>query len=334
MKTHYYYAGNRRIAKTSIGMASLLILTALSGCGDEGMYDGAIGVVGEELEDESQCGGTWDVQDVEDYDGTYGVSQSFVNLHERPVGVQMQNGTTEWCTGTLVSRSLFLSAGHCSYTTSDTVRFNYQVNGSDGTVRSGEDFAVVDVLEQHNTASLDYALVRLSLAPGDRYGYGRALDADPSGGELLTLIQHPNGVPKVVATGPETGASSLGTNWFGHQVDTTGGSSGSGVLNTDGLLVGVHTNAGCNQTVPIDENSAFRMTALLDDSSVMSTLHRDYLWWANGTSFTSHSFSVSGKYQPITGDFDGNGASDIFWYRPGSGTDYIWWANGAGGFSS
>ena len=40
-------------------------------------------------------------------------------------------------------------------------------------------------------------------------------------------------------------ASGIGDNWFRHQADSLGGSSGSGVIGADGLLVGVHTNAGC-----------------------------------------------------------------------------------------
>lgn len=36
-------------------------------------------------------------------------------------------------------------------------------------------------------------------------------------------------------------------------------------------------------------------------------------------------FGHEGNFQPFTGDFDGNGFTDIFWYQPGSGADYIWW---------
>lgn len=39
---------------------------------------------------------------------------------------------------------------------------------------------------------------------------------------------------------------------------------------------------------------------------------------------------VSGEYLPATGDFNGDGFGDIFWYRPGSGTDPIWFGNTRG----
>src|SRR3954470_3059769 len=37
---------------------------------------------------------------------------------------------------------------------------------------------------------------------------------------------------------------------------------------------------------------------------------------ANADRFTVSSWPVSGYYKPFVGDFDGNGASDIFWYAP------------------
>ncbi len=40
--------------------------------------------------------------------------------------------------------------------------------------------------------------------------------------------------------------------------------------------------------------------------------------------------SVGGTYQPVVGDFDGNGRSDVFWYAPGTGADGLWlWRDGA-----
>jgi hypothetical protein len=41
---------------------------------------------------------------------------------------------------------------------------------------------------------------------------------------------------------------------------------------------------------------------------------------------------VSGTYRPITGDFDGDGRTDIFWYGPGSDPDSIWLARGGTSF--
>ncbi|MGH9110927.1 MAG: FG-GAP repeat domain-containing protein, partial [Acidimicrobiales bacterium] len=42
---------------------------------------------------------------------------------------------------------------------------------------------------------------------------------------------------------------------------------------------------------------------------------------------------VSGSYRPFTGDFDGDGRADIFWYGPGSAPDSIWLARGGTSFA-
>jgi hypothetical protein len=43
----------------------------------------------------------------------------------------------------------------------------------------------------------------------------------------------------------------------------------------------------------------------------------DTMWWSlGGWNFSPRSFPVNGHYQPNTGDFDGDGADDIFWYAP------------------
>jgi FG-GAP-like repeat len=42
---------------------------------------------------------------------------------------------------------------------------------------------------------------------------------------------------------------------------------------------------------------------------------------------------VSGTYQPFTGDFDGDGRADIFWYGAGSAPDSVWFGEPGGNFS-
>jgi CSLREA domain-containing protein len=39
-------------------------------------------------------------------------------------------------------------------------------------------------------------------------------------------------------------------------------------------------------------------------------------------------YSVNGTYIPLSGDFNGDGKADIFWYAPGTGSDSIWYSNG------
>jgi hypothetical protein len=190
--------------------------------------------------------------------------------HQRAVGYHVDVG----CSGTLISNDLFLSAGHCRYAVGHRVRFNYQ-NAPDGTARGTTDFTVASVVEQENGNGWDYAIVRLNNSPGATFGYASIGTFDPAAGRQVVIMGHPAGVPKVIHAGPVLDYSS--SNWFRHQVDTVGGSSGSGVLTTAGQLVGIHTNAGCNTTGSIEGNSALRMSQLVGHSPTLRGLLRGAL---------------------------------------------------------
>ena len=254
-------------------LAVLLTSGALAACVSEAPEDDNLGVVS----GESQCGPAWDVQDVERYGGTLGVSRAFVSKHERHVGYHVRPG----CTGTLISDDLFISAGHCGYLVNDLVRFDYQVDAS-GVARATRDFRVTQVIEQEQNASYDYAIVRLAGNPGREYGHAAIAAVDPPAGSTVAIIQHPaRDLKKIHAGAVLDYSSGVGANWFRHQVDTIGGSSGSGVLNTDGQLVGIHTNAGCATSAPIEGNSALRMSKLVPHSLTLQALVRSHILWLN-----------------------------------------------------
>lgn len=266
------------VTKHSILASHWLTRLALVGCGgalaacvDTGPEAELLG----ERAQESQCGGTWDVQDVERYDGTLGVSQLFVAQHEPRVGYAVGPG----CTGTLISDDLFISAGHCGYVVNDVIRFDYQVDGS-GVSRTTRDFLVTQVVEQELNSIYDYAILRLADNPGRIYGHAAIAAVDPPAGSTVAIIQHPARDRKRIHAGPVLDySSSVGVNWFRHQVDTVGGSSGSGVLNLAGQLVGVHTNAGCATSGTIGGNSAMRMSQLVPHSPTLQALVRSRILW-------------------------------------------------------
>lgn len=266
-------AGKREPSTTTAGLAPavLFLSSALVACASEVSSEEMIA----EVSQESQCGPSWDVQEVEQYNGTLGVPKAFAVKHERRVGYHVGPG----CTGTLISDDLFISAGHCGYQVDDVVRFDYQVDAS-GVSRTGRDYRVTQVVEQEYNTSYDYAIVRLAGSPGREYGHAAIAAVDPPANSTVAIIQHPARTTKKIHAGTVLDySSSVGANWFRHQVDTVGGSSGSGVLNTNGQLVGIHTNAGCVTSAPIQGNSALRMSRLVPHSPTLQALERSRILW-------------------------------------------------------
>lgn len=257
---------------------------------------------------ESICGGIDESQDVELYDGTLGVTTSFVNDHERPVGQLQWNNNlasiydspgnvnnARWCSGTLVSRDLFLTAGHCFDPSANTnpsmwiqprqngsnqilsaaqiagnmhVNFNYQ-RDSNGALQTEESFPITALVE-YRLGDLDYALIRLAGNPGDTYGWTGISTVDADVADMLCVIQHPAGVPKRIEAGPLFHLHDVRLGY--DSIDTLGGSSGSGVLRAStGLIVGVHTNGGCGLAAN-SHNHGVRITSIRAVSPIIPTL--------------------------------------------------------------
>lgn len=270
---------------------------------------------------EAICGAVDDTQDVERYDGSLGVTRAFVDTFAPPVG-QLKwrddlaarfSGPADsvgdvtgkrWASGGLVSRDLFLTAGHAfdqndgswnfprragtliappEIALSMEVSFEHQVDGSspDGLLRTDVRFPVAQLVE-YRIGGIDYAVVRLGpdatgALPGDRFGRLRlAPPGTVSPGDMLCLIQHPNGEPKRIEAGP---ARTVDTGLITYNgIDTSGGSSGAPLLaSPSGEVVGVHTNGGCTHisganfgvTIGIVRSVSRLLTALTDEPTDM-----------------------------------------------------------------
>lgn len=112
-----------KIILNSIPIATILVVSGDAASGIRGGDHHGDNNPGRKL---AQCGSDWDMQHVESYDGSLGVTRDFVDYHERFVGQLHWNNDlaskyddpgnvndVRWCTGTMISDDLMLTAGHC-----------------------------------------------------------------------------------------------------------------------------------------------------------------------------------------------------------------------------
>jgi hypothetical protein len=125
-----------------------------------------------------------------------------------------------------------LTAGHCvGLGDQDLIAFNYEDQpDGDPLATSG---TVIEVATEP-----DYALLKLDRLPA---ATPTPLTSRPT--DLLAIIQHPRGRPKVIAEGTLAGACN--DLVYYSDLDTLVGSSGAGVLTSQGYLVAVHTDGDC-----------------------------------------------------------------------------------------
>ena len=194
------------------------------------------------------CGTTDDSQYVNDYTGTLGPTTAFVSTYKGRVGAMEATATAgssaKYCSGSLIASNLFLTAGHCvdSTTVGDYVSFNFERAKGSSVLLTESHFRVEAIVEDE-LGGVDYAIVRLAGTPGATWGITAVASADPATGAAITIIGHPAAAPKKIEAG--TVQSYSGSYMYYGNVDTLGGSSGSGILNSSGQIVGVHTNGGC-----------------------------------------------------------------------------------------
>jgi V8-like Glu-specific endopeptidase len=226
---------------------SAVVCTSLSllvGCVDTMNDDASF----DEVEQASICGPTNDAQHVNSYNGTLGPTIAFVQAHKGSTGA-METTTTsgKFCSGTLISANRFLTAGHCvdSGTVGEFVSFNFERAANSTALLPQTHVRITAVLEDE-LGGVDYAILQLAGTPGNTFGIAQVAAADPAVGAALTIIGHPLGQPKQIEAGS---LASISGNFLRYgNIDTQGGNSGSGILNSAGQVVGVHTLSGCTAT--------------------------------------------------------------------------------------
>jgi len=152
-----------------------------------------------------------------------------------------------FCSGTLISDDLFLTAGHCVDDAMDCANtkivFQYLYTDAQtlNPLSQSELYQCQSVVTRRNSGGYDYAILRLDRAASQELEPAPiSFEARPIAlGDPLTLIGAPNGIP--VKVDSEGTVTSTGTNnvTFKGSVDAFGGNSGSGVYNASGEVVGI-----------------------------------------------------------------------------------------------
>jgi hypothetical protein len=225
----------RRVLATALGCC-------LMGCGEAPRAFEAQG----DVEQHTVCNDPWAAVDVELYDGSNPqFSLAFVQRHEGAFG--------RHCSGSLIGPNLFLTVGHssCPVEPGSSVGFNCQLSASDPTppdpnaaaTARCEWFTATSMVSY--SASLDISVSTLSGDPGSVYGWVHPSPRQLEVGEPLALFQHPLGQGRRKMVGFD-GVNSISATNMTYRIDSTGGSSGGGVMDRNGLLVGVHRAGGCD----------------------------------------------------------------------------------------
>lgn len=175
-----------------------------------------------------QCGPTLDFTPINSYQG------EFTDVLDREDAVVLIDGR---CTGTLIGASagpVVVTAGHCvGLGDRSLLVFNFEDDpDGDQLVTEGT------VIEQ--SAEPDYALIQLDVLPAVT-----PVLLTSHATERLAIIQHPRGHPKVIAEGNYL--DSCNQLVYYSDLDTLVGSSGAGVLNRQGYLLGIHTDGDCDE---------------------------------------------------------------------------------------
>jgi hypothetical protein len=163
------------------------------------------------------------------------------------------------CSVTLVDADKVITAGHChqpAEALASSVTFDYLLacNGDRPGSYDARFYKVAEVLAHHDDTIVDYSLLRLAEAPAGIPAIQMRHDI-PVAPEPVFGVHQPNGAPKKLSL-PHPGFTTVS---FSNEnminvppaFDVAGGSSGSGLFDTAGRIVGVLSRGDpCGRTGP------------------------------------------------------------------------------------
>ncbi len=213
--------------------------------------------------------------------------------------------TQRFCSGFLIDKDLFLTAGHCigeiCYTHQQTdnlrITFNYQYPYVDikdkqpkGEIKEVK-FKIQSFAEHGTCNGIDYGIYKLeSDSAYESFGKTSLATYIPENNTKMVISQHPDGVPKKIAFGNIVATNST-SGTISYNADTQGGSSGSPVGDNDAggeKVFGVHIEGGAKT------NTAISIKKISEQSEIVKNL----------TNLNLFNEKQNNKKQSSTNDFN------------------------------
>jgi V8-like Glu-specific endopeptidase len=263
--------------------------------------------------------------------------------------------TDGYCTAFLVGSDRMVTAGHCliekggtlaqaqATCNSGSVMFDFTADAY-GNAPSGlprdRFFNCKTVLTARydGVGKLDYAVFTVEPAVTGRAPLPiRRVRRKVAVNEDLVLAGYPLGLPLKVAAGARV-VGNTPADWFWTNADAFVGSSGSPVINRDtGVVEGVESGNLADPDVDFETNPLTGLKCIRSHncsdtgcSGRTDLVTRTQFVASHIPSLSPRTFAGGGTatrggdYQPISGDFNGDGNFDIYWYAPGAAADEIW----------
>ncbi len=173
--------------------------------------------------------------------GNYG---AIMNLC--PTEKYREQNSVGFCSGSLITPDIILTAGHCVDTQSkcdDTAFiFGYAIKtmgDQPKTVSAHNVYHCKEIIKSIRiTDGADFALIKLDRLVSGYKPLLLRLDGEASINDPLTVIGNPGGLPTKIAAGGKV--RNISADFFQANLDAYGGSSGSAVFNSEsGLIEGV-----------------------------------------------------------------------------------------------
>ena len=152
------------------------------------------------------------------------------------------------CSGTLIDYDLVLTAGHCVETAAECADtrfvfdYFYEADGRLANIAASDVYGCAELVAQQNGGGVDYAVVRLDRAvDAARAPASVRLEDEPlTVDQPLVVLGFGSGLPLKIDDGGVVLSPNEGDlRWFGANLDTFGGNSGSGVFDAEGNVVGI-----------------------------------------------------------------------------------------------